>query len=95
LEGRLNKRTRQVMYKANTWISQEELEAVNNIKGDITISLFLKRLIRKALAEERRERENAPSGLQVSSQNPQTAAPEVVNTTATPQGTNQEEAEAF
>jgi hypothetical protein len=45
--------------KASTWIPKEEYDEIERIKGDISVSLWIKRAIRKALlAEEGRQATN-------------------------------------
>lgn len=41
--------------KASTWIPEEEYEAINRLKGDISTSLWIKRAIREAIAKGERE----------------------------------------
>ena len=57
--------------KASTWILENELETINRLKGDISVSLFIKRAIRKAIAEEN----IMPSGSQATNQDPRAATP--------------------
>jgi len=43
--------------KASTWIPETELEQINKLRGDVSISLFIKRAIRNAIKEEEEEEE--------------------------------------
>jgi hypothetical protein len=49
---RLNKRENVWMRKLNTWIPESELEAIRRVKGDISVSLFVRRAIKKVLSAE-------------------------------------------
>jgi hypothetical protein len=76
------------MARAFTWIPESELELINKLKGDISLSLFIKRAIRKVLKEEF----NVQVGNDVvSSQQlpqPATPTPEVRPTNRSPTITN-------
>jgi hypothetical protein len=48
---RLSQRTNQWMRPVNCWVSEEELERIKKVKGDVSISLWVRRQIRKALLE--------------------------------------------
>jgi hypothetical protein len=50
--ARLSQRTNLWMRKVNTWVSEEELEAINKVKGDVSVSLWIRRAIRNALSAE-------------------------------------------
>jgi hypothetical protein len=65
--------------KAFTWIPKEEYDQIERIKGDISVSLWIKRAIRNALSVE---------GERLPAKTPQPAAP---NTTlSTPQASSKE-----
>jgi hypothetical protein len=83
------------MSKISVWLPTSELNKIDDLKGDISRSLFVRRAIRKAISEE----ENVvPSGKGLPTDSPD-AAPAVeeavaTQTTTTPhKGSNQEEVE--
>lgn len=61
--------------KASTWIPRKEYEQIERMKGDISVSLWIRRAIRKELSEGRRA---------TNLQTPE-AAVEAVTATTTPQ----------
>jgi hypothetical protein len=50
--ARLSETTNQWMKSVHSWISEEELEQIKKVKGDVSISLWVRRQIRKALSSE-------------------------------------------
>jgi hypothetical protein len=45
------------MMKLNAWIPEPELEAVRQVKGDISTSLFVRRALKKAVIEAVKEQQ--------------------------------------
>jgi hypothetical protein len=81
--SRLSQRTNQWMRAVNTWLSEEELEQIKKVKGDVSVSLWIRRQVRNALSEgDNRLPADSPK------------AASVPNATTTPQGINSEEVEA-
>jgi hypothetical protein len=40
------------MIKVSTWLPVTELEEINKVKGDISVSLFIRRAIQKAIKND-------------------------------------------
>ena len=79
---RLNKRLNVWMTKLNAWIPEPELEAVQEVKGDISTSLFVRRAIKRAVNEAR-------NALLAEGRGPNQSPPQAVpNATTTPQGSS-------
>lgn len=68
--------------KASTWIPKEEYDVIEKIKGDISVSLWIKRAIRKAPSAEGEKGTNqAPKAAY--------ATESVHHTTSTPRNTEE------
>lgn len=76
------------MKKLNAWIPESELEAVQEVKGDISTSLFVRRAIKKAVNEAKI---TLLEGSQVTNSDPNQPASNATTTPTTPQGTNSHE----
>jgi metal-responsive CopG/Arc/MetJ family transcriptional regulator len=78
-----------MMSKISVWLPTSELNKIDDLKGDISRSLFVRRAIRKAISEEYA----VPSGLKATNQTPRAAtAPEAVEATTATTTTKEEEA---
>ncbi|MDQ3966801.1 MAG: hypothetical protein M3275_00215 [Thermoproteota archaeon] len=74
------------MRKLNAWIPEPELEAVQEIKGDISTSLFVRRALKKAVNEARKA---LSEGDRLPAKTPRAAIVPNANTT-TPQADSKE-----
>jgi hypothetical protein len=81
---RLNKRENVWMRKLNAWIPEPELEAVQEVKGDISTSLFVRRAIKKAVNEARMLSAREGERLPAKSPQPAVVVPNATTTTTTP-----------
>ena len=57
----LNERDNVWMKKLNAWIPAQELQAVEEVKGDISMSLIVSRAIKKAVNETKQQQQKALS----------------------------------
>jgi hypothetical protein len=93
--GNANKNIDQMMTKASVWLQTKELERLDNLRGDISRSLFIRRAIRKVLLStsttSEHENENVPPGKRLPAQSPQ-AATAVEDVATTPTTTKEVEA---
>jgi hypothetical protein len=82
--ARLSQRTNQWMKDVRSWVTEEELEQIKRVKGDISISLWVRRQIKKGLLE----------GSRVTNSDPHQQQAVVPNAYTNPKDSNPEEVEA-
>jgi hypothetical protein len=76
--ARFSQRTNLRMRPVNSWVSEHELEQIKKVKGDVSISLWIRRQIRKALLEGRATNQDPQPATVVPNANPQDTTPKEI-----------------